>query len=396
MTGCTSRRERWSHLSRRNPEPDPLRVCRSPSSRPGPRCRRLQTPSLLRVRAQARVHEAWYRGQSLWPRMSLSGSEWRGVQGRRRRLRAPSTSARASAAIGAQRGRGSHLRRSGGGLNGSQALRKRDEIPGIGDEHVVGHPTVQAEAASCADRRCVRRLAVVLHSYATAQTGAAAPRTVDSDWLTLFDRRHARPDRMDPPGILVTQSERQRKRNRVAFAVHHVEVRVAGPCRTDLDHDLSGSRRRLIYLDKLGFLVPRADLKCAHLPFFRSSRSDASAVPAQQSRCFPMHLATINHHRFSVDPGGIVADQKERCMRHIVRLTKTAHGNRVKIRCSRFRLRGGGHRCFHETRCDRIDTDAPGTQLEGRDHASASRPQPSRSSTQPFPHQVDARKWMRG
>src|SRR5580698_2698703 len=98
---------------------------------------------------------------------------------------------------------------------------------------------------------------------------------------------------MDPPGILVTQSERQRKRNRVARATHHVQVRVAGSCRTDPDHDLPGFRNRLIYLDKFGFLVPRADLKCAHLLVSRSSRSAVSAVPAQQSRCLAMHLAAI-------------------------------------------------------------------------------------------------------
>ena len=46
---------------------------------------------------------------------------------------------------------------------------------------------------------------------------------------------------MDPPGILVTQSERQRKRNRVARAMHHVQVRVAGSCRTDPDHSMNAT-----------------------------------------------------------------------------------------------------------------------------------------------------------
>jgi hypothetical protein len=46
-----------------------------------------------------------------------------------------------------------------------------------------------------------------------------------------------------------------------------------------------------------------------------------SAVSAEQSWCFTMHLATIDDQRLSVKPRRVVADQEERSACDVVRLT---------------------------------------------------------------------------
>jgi hypothetical protein len=53
--------------------------------------------------------------------------------------------------------------------------------------------------------------------------------------------------------------------------VHKVQIRVTRTGRTDFDHDLSGSRQWFVYFDEFGFMVPGADLQCAHVPVVRSN-----------------------------------------------------------------------------------------------------------------------------
>jgi hypothetical protein len=91
------------------------------------------------------------------------------------------------------------------GLSWIQAP-ERDQQPGGGDEHILGHPAVETEAASkAADLGPV--LAVVLHRELASMAATAPPRAVDGHSVALLETRDSFSESGHPSGILMTECE---------------------------------------------------------------------------------------------------------------------------------------------------------------------------------------------
>jgi hypothetical protein len=106
------------------------------------------------------------------------------------------------------------------------------------NEHVVGHPTVQAESTSeTLNLRPV--LAVVLHCELARVAVTATPGAIDGDRVSFLELGHALSERGDPPRVFVTEREGTRE-SEILF--HQVQIGVADASAADLDEDLARAR----------------------------------------------------------------------------------------------------------------------------------------------------------
>src|SRR5659263_146355 len=159
-------------------------------------------------------------------------------------------------------------------------------MAGARDEHLRGHPAVQAQAGTRRAER-VLVLAVVLHPLATAVTVTTAPRAVHEHRLSELKTPHTRSDRVDPSRVLVTERERRTPREQARLEiVHQVQVRVTGARTRDPDDDLTGTGLGLHHLAELRGLLPGDELQCEHGTSLSSVYPDeAPSIRAEGPGC---------------------------------------------------------------------------------------------------------------
>ena len=142
-------------------------------------------------------------------------------------------------------------------------VAERHEQPRIGDQHVLRHATVTAEAAAVgAELRHV--LAQRLERQAAGAAAAAPPWAVDGHRLADVQPLDARAHRLDPPGVLVAERERELIREEPGGPLHHVQVGVTGAGTADLDEHLAGPWLRDVDVAKLRRLTPLDELVGPH------------------------------------------------------------------------------------------------------------------------------------
>ena len=132
------------------------------------------------------------------------------------------------------------------GIDQIEFVRHRNEEPGVGDQHVFGHATVQPDATSdCTVVRVKREVAVVVSTFKTGATVPTTPRTVDRNAVSHLPSRHAGTELINSPSVLVAQGHRWPPLHR-AFRefIHEVEVGVAGTGRCHFDHHSARAGRR--------------------------------------------------------------------------------------------------------------------------------------------------------
>ena len=162
-------------------------------------------------------------------------------------------------------------------------IPERHEQPRVGDEHVLGHAAVAAEAA--AGRAELRRaLAQGLQPGPARAAAPAAPRPVDRDGLADLPALHARAERLDPAGVLVPERERQLVGQKARGPLHHVQVGVARTRPADLHEHLARPRLRHRHVPQDGRLLPLDELEGLHQP--RPARpGQKSSEAATSERC---------------------------------------------------------------------------------------------------------------
>ena len=135
-------------------------------------------------------------------------------------------------------------------------IAQRRQLAGAVDDEVLGHATVHAESPP-GPGQLGHPIADVLVAGHAVGARAAAEGSVDRDGLAHVEAGGAGAERLDPPGRLVAQRERQ-------LGVHHplvelvedVEVGVADPGGAHPDQHLARSRVRLRHLLVLGRGLP--------------------------------------------------------------------------------------------------------------------------------------------
>ena len=142
-------------------------------------------------------------------------------------------------------------------------VAERHEQPRVGDQHVLRHAAVAAEAAA-RGAQLRRPLAQGLEGQAAGTAAAASPRAVDGDRLTDLEALDARSDGLDPAGVLVAERERQLVGQEPRRPLHHVQVGVTGSRAADLDEHLARSRLRHLDVPQLGRLLPLDELVRLH------------------------------------------------------------------------------------------------------------------------------------
>ena len=160
-------------------------------------------------------------------------------------------------------------------------------MPGGRHQQVLGHATVEAEPAPAPGHRGqVRTLAVGLEPVQAVPAGAAAPGTDDRDRLTAVQAPDAGAQGVDPAGVLVAERERGAPGQHAGVeVVHQVQVRVAGPSGTDLDHHLARSRLRHRDVVENRVALPRLQSQRLHVALLRRvGGSTPTLRPDQRSR----------------------------------------------------------------------------------------------------------------
>ena len=191
----------------------------------------------------------------------------------------------------------------------------------MGDEHVLGHAAVEAEAAAeGADLRLV--LAVVLGREPAGAAAPAAPRAVDGHRLALLEALDAGAERLDPARVLVAEGEGEVEVHRPLRPLHQVQVRVACPGATDLDQDLPRPRLGNRDLTHLGRRLPGGQLVGLHLvpPSECGSLQDEAKLRGGDQAACAIDRVDVDGYRIDaaadeelgvlgMDRGGLAADR---------------------------------------------------------------------------------------
>ena len=151
-------------------------------------------------------------------------------------------------------------------LDWIEVVGKADEKIRRRHQKVVSHAAVEAESAAPAGSRGRQWvLAVDLYSVAAAGTVATAPRPRDSDRLADLPAVDAVAKGVNPPSVLVSESERRLPEHGPSIEVpHEMEIRVARTCSAHLHEHLPWTRfrDRDFGQDRIG--SPLIQAKCTH------------------------------------------------------------------------------------------------------------------------------------